>query len=225
MSGDRSGFVVNNRSTSITCVTAAGALLICMFSVFGLAGCTRSEKSNFYILDSLDRFSPATLNAEAVDISVGIGPLTIPEYLNRTQIVTRSGRYELEIAEFERWAETLEDAIPRVLAENLSVLLSTDRVFTYPWLKETPAYQLKIEVIQFDGSIPGNVELTARWTLLKDDRETLISRRKYIAKKPIAGQGYSGLVSAMSLVLYDLSREIAGGVMMEFRSDTVENDM
>jgi hypothetical protein len=60
---------------------------------------------------------------------------------------------------------------------------------------------------------------------LKNGRETQINRRKYIDKKPIAGQGYSGMVSAMSLVLYDLSREFATGVMMEIRNSTVGNDM
>lgn len=225
MNGDRNSFVVSNRSTSITCAPAIGAFLICMFSVFGLFGCTGSEKSRFYMLDSLERFSPATLNSESVNITIGIGPLTIPEYLNRPQIVTRSGRYKIDIAEFDRWAETLEDTIPRVLAENLSVLLSTDRVYTYPWAKKTPSYQLKIEFIRFDGSIPGNVELTVRWTLLKNGIETRINRKKYIEKKPIAGQGYSGMVSAMSLVLYDLSREIAVGIMTEVMDGTVENTM
>ena len=225
MDGDRNDFAVNNRSTSITRASTVGALLISVFYVFGLLGCTGSEKSNFYMLGSMDRFSAPILNAESVDISIGIGPLTIPEYLNRPQIVTRSGRYEIDIAEFDRWAESLEDTIPRVLAENLSALLSTNRVYTYPWPKKTPAYELKIEIINFDGTIPGSVELTARWTLIKDGMETRINRKKYIDKKPIAGQGYSGMVSAMSLSLYDMSREIAADIMTDVQDGIVKDTM
>ena len=225
MNGDRNRFVVNNRTTSITRAPFIGALMIGVFFVFGILGCTRSEKSNFYMLNSLDRFSNAAMNPESVDISIGIEPLTIPDYLDRSQIVTRSGRYKIDFSEFDRWAETLEDAIPRVLAENLSDLLDTNRVYTYPWPKNTPAYQLKIEIIQFDGSIPGSVELTARWTLSKDGRDTRINRKKYIDKKPIAGQGYSGMVSAMSLVLYDFSREIADSIMKEVLDGTVEKTL
>lgn len=225
MNGDRNGFAVNNRWTSITRASTVGALLISVFYVLGLLGCTGSEKSNFYMLGSMDQFSATISNTDSVDISIGIGPLTIPEYLNRPQIVTRSGRYEIDIAEFDRWAESLEDAIPGVIAENLSSLLSTDRVYTYPWPIKAPAYDLKIEIIRFDGTLPGSVELTARWTLSKGGMETRIHRKKFIDKKPIAGQGYSGMVSAMSLVLYDMSREIADSIIRDIKGDSLGNTM
>lgn len=215
MNGDRINFVTDSRMTSITLSSVIGALVIGIVAGISLAGCTGSEKSNFYLLDPLVRFSPTPTHNDSVDISLGIGPVTIPEYLNRPQIVTRSSPYEIDIAEFDRWAETLDTSIPRVIAENLSVLLATDRISFYPWQKKTPEYQLLIEIIQFDGSLPGNVEFSARWTLLKGGLETRIYRKMFTDKKPIAGQGYPGLVSAMSFVLYDLSRELADGLMME----------
>lgn len=215
MSGGRNGFVVNGRTNSNTHAYVIGTLLIGTLAVASLCGCTRSEKSRFYMLDSLVQPSATASDVHTADISIGVGPIKIPEYLNRTQIAARTARYEIDYAEFDRWAETFETSIPRVLAENLSVLLSTNRVYTYPWQIKTPAYQIQVEIIQFDGKIAGNIELTARWTLLKDGLGTRITRKKFIDKRPIAGQGYSGMVSAMSLVLYDLSREIAGGVTME----------
>lgn len=225
MNGDRNGFAKNTRTTSITPAVVICASLICFFAGFNLAGCTGSEKSNFYMLDPLVRFSPAEPDADGVDISIGIGPVTIPEYLNRPQIVTRSSQYEIEIGEFDRWAETLEASVPRVLGENLSALLSTNRVYIFPWPKKNPEYQLLIDIIQFDGKLPGNVELTARWTLLKDGLETRIYRKRFSDKKPIAAQGYSGMVSAMSLVLYDLSREIADSVLAEELDNSAASSM
>lgn len=215
MNGDRHGFAVHGRTRSITPAAVIGAFLIGMMAVCSLSGCAGSEKSKFYTLEPLDRLSPTRAGAGGLDVSLGIGPVTIPEYLNRPQIVTRSDRYEIDIADFDRWAETLDSSIPRVLAENLAVLLSTDRIYTYPWREIVPDYQARIDVIRFDGRVPGNVELTVRWTLLKGGQETRIVRKKFYDKKPIAGQGYSGMVSAMSLTLYDLSREIAESVMTE----------
>lgn len=215
MSGGRNGFLVKGSESSITLASVICTILIGTVAVAGLCGCTRSEKSRFYMLEPLVRFAPEASKAQSADISIGILPAKIPEYLNQPQIVTRANRYQIDYAEFDRWAETLEASIPRVLAENLAALLSTNRVYTYPWQIKSPEYQLRIEIVHFDGKIPGNVELSARWTLLKDGHETRIAPKKYSNKKPIASQGYSGMVSAMSLVLYDLSREIADEVKKE----------
>ena len=59
---------------------------------------------------------------------VAVGPVAIPDYLDRPQILTRSGPSELQLAEFERWAGSLEKDVSRVLAENLSTLLEKDHV-------------------------------------------------------------------------------------------------
>jgi len=222
MKGDRNGFLVKNRTTSITFARATGALLIGILAMLSLSGCTGSEKARFYMLDPLVRFASVSMNPDKVDISVGVAPISMPEYLNRPQIVTRFNRYGIDIADFDRWAEPLEASITSALAENLAVLLSTNKIYTYPWSKKTPMYELQIEILNFDGKIPGNVEFTARWTLLEDGRETRINRNKFTIRKPIAGQGYSGMVSAMSLVLYDFSREIAATVMTEALDDMSE---
>lgn len=220
MIGDRNVFAGEHRKNSITYCIPFHFLMITLAAVFLFSGCTGSKKSNFYLLDPLVRFSHPLTNIDDADVSIGIRPVEIPQYLNRSQIVTRSGRYRVDLAEFDRWGETLEESIPRVIAENLSTLLSTDRVMTYPWPRRTPLYELEIEIVQFDGELPGNVELVARWSLMKNGSPTRINRRKITQKKPIAGQGYQGLVSTMSLVLYDMSRMVANEIIMEATVDT-----
>ena len=159
-------------------------------------------------------------NAESSRLSIGIGPVYVPEYLNRPQIVTRTGMQEIDIAKFDRWGDSLGTSVSSVIADNVSALLSTDRVFEYPWKGNNALdYQVVVDIRRFDGSIPGNVELLARWTLLKDGKETRKGIQKFYGKKPIAGQGYPGLVSTMSLVLYDLSKEIAGAVALAQAGD------
>jgi uncharacterized lipoprotein YmbA len=224
MDGDRNDSVVNGRKHSVTPATVISLLLIGAVAALNLWGCGVSQKTNFYMLDSLGRLSPPPPVTENLNIDLGIGPVKIPEYLNRAQIVRRNGQYEIDIAEFDRWAETLESSIPRVLAENLSVLLRTENVYTYPWVGSPPEYRVRIDIVQFDSDSTGNVELTVRWALLRGRNDRQIAWKRFSDKKPIAGQGYPGMVSAMSLTLYDLSREIAQYVSTEAAHGSVRTD-
>lgn len=197
-------------------MASGGALrLICISFLICLVGCAGSSKTNFFKLSAM-RFLTPTSDLETRDFSLGVGPVSIPDYLNRPQIVTRLSSYSVGISEFDRWADSLEKSIPRVISENISTLLATNRVYTYPWRQGTPRFQVMMDIVQFEGSIPGNVEFLSRWTLLKDGAETPIVNARFHCQKPIAGQGYEGMVSAMSLVLLEMSRHISETIASEF---------
>jgi uncharacterized protein len=214
--GDRYEMGDSSVTVSIIPKFYRAAVLLCGVVAFCFSGCAGTENSRFYTLDYLAMASSGSPDAGSSGVSIGIGPVQLPEYLNRPQIVTRTDRYKINVAEFDRWAAPLDEAFSRVLAENLSILLSTDRVSVYP--RQTSRrfdYQVPIEIIRFDGTIPGDANLMVRWSLLKEGKETRITMKKFHGGKPIAGQGYSGLVSAMSLGIYDLSREIANVILTD----------
>ena len=176
-----------------------------------LIGCASTEPSRFYMLQSLAgkdiiQKSPAT----ACHVSIGIGPVEIPDYLDRPQIVTRSGPNEMKFAEFDRWAGSLRDNIASVLAENLSLMLSTDEVFLYPW---NPAldidYGINVNILHLD-SIPGDhVTLKALWTVSgRKENKELITRVSDIKEK-LNASGYNAIVDAISRTFVILSAEIA----------------
>lgn len=220
MIGDRHGFVAGGGTISVTRTPIASVVLFSLLTFFFIAGCGGTEKSKFYTLSPMTRLTPQDQHGVANGPAIGVGPVHIPEYLNRYQIVTRLSKYKVDVAEFDRWAATLETNIVRVIAENLSNLLSTDRIYTYPWhSSDSFEYQTEIDIIQFDGGIPGNVELLARWTLLKGGIKTRVHMKKSYYKIPIPGQGYPGLVSAMSLILHDLCREMADAVLLEEKDE------
>jgi uncharacterized lipoprotein YmbA len=215
MKGDRKGFRSANKTGSIThslrYVAGWGGILLFM----AVAGCAGSQKSSYFTLYPMTWLTPKYVS-EDTGISIGIGPVSIPEYLNRSQIVSRPGRYEIEISDINLWAESLDATIPKIVSENISKILSTDRVYIYPWTQKAPDYQVKIDIIQFDGSMPGNVVIFSRWSLLKDGEETDIINQQFNTRKPIAGQGYEGMVSTMSLVLYDLCYHIGETINIKF---------
>jgi uncharacterized lipoprotein YmbA len=104
----------------------------------------------------------------------------------------------------------LEENCSRVLAENLTVLLSTDRVIVYPWKRTTPiGYQVVVEVTRFDGALGGDVSMRARWTVLGDQGEKVLLTEYSSLNARTDASTYEALVAAQSKMLADLSSETA----------------
>jgi uncharacterized lipoprotein YmbA len=146
-------------------------------------------------------------------LAIGVGPIKLPEHLDRPQIVSRTSSNQLELAEFHRWAGSLKDDFSRVLAENLSILLATDRVSVYPWRKSVPIeYQVAVDVARFDAELGGNAWLIARWTVFGGrDKKVLFMERSRISETS-DDHGYDAMVAAQSRALARLSREIADAI-------------
>jgi uncharacterized lipoprotein YmbA len=169
-----------------------------------LAGCRgTSENAKFYKLSSIVGAEEATKAGKGV--AVGI------DHLDRPEIVTRTSRNALDIGEFDRWAGSLREDFSRVLTENLSILLSTDYVFVFPWQKPIPLdYRVAVEVSRFDGELGKSATLIARWTIMEGDKKKeLKSVRRSVITKPADGKSYEAMVAALSRTVEQLSQEIA----------------
>jgi uncharacterized lipoprotein YmbA len=177
---------------------------------FLLAGCSSTPPTRFYKLNSLpggQQENPAALLG--MDIAIGVGPVELPEFLDRPQIVTRKSQNQLEIAEFHRWAASFPRDFSRVLAKNISTLLPTDRVAVYPWEDAfSPTYQVKLDVEQFDGQLGERVLLRVIWSLVGQEGKKELVVRKTLIEEPVLTNDYEGLVAAQSNALATLSREI-----------------
>lgn len=187
--------------------------LVALPACVNLGGATQ-QTTKFYVLNSLYSAIGNIETKTALDKAViGVGPVKLPEYVNRPEIITRTSNNELEVAPFARWAEPLESNLLRVLAENLTVLFSTDRVIVYPW-KGTVSidYQVALEVTRFDGELGGQVSLRARWTVLGDNGETLLLRRLSSLSTHGEANSYEALVATQSQLLADLSRQIGEAI-------------
>lgn len=189
----------------IFCISLA---CLCVLNVLG---CGSSKPSHFYLLRAV---SPHSVSGQSEtkpsNLSLGVGPINLPQYLDRPHIVTKAGAHEVELAEFHKWAEPLSENISYVLSENLSALLSTDRIVQFPWKSpKSVDYQIVVDVLQFDGSRAGEAVLVARWSLFGDNGRTLITTKKTILTQHPTSQDYEALVEAMSQNLMEFCREIA----------------
>jgi uncharacterized lipoprotein YmbA len=183
-------------------------------SLMLLAGCASTEPSRFYMLTPMPGLDAEVLSETvAQNLSVGVGPISMPDYLDRQQIVTTSNQNEIKMSEFDRWAGSLEDSVARVLSENLSVLLSTDNVLLFPWRGAiTVDYQIGVEVIQFDGELGGNASLIARWGIFSPKEKKVLLVKKSSFTEPAGEKGYEALVAAQSRALGRLSSDMAAAV-------------
>ncbi|NIO03362.1 MAG: hypothetical protein GTN74_01775 [Proteobacteria bacterium] len=187
------------------------ALGICLLIT---GGCATTEPARFYTLSPLAiPGTQAQAGPAERGVAIGVGPIKLPEHLDRPQIVTRTSRNELKLAEFDRWAGSLADDFSRVLAENLSILLSTDRVSLYPWRKSVPVeYAVAVDVARFDGQLGGDASLIARWTVFGGHDKKVLFMGKASISEPSGDRGHEAMVAAQSRALGHLSREIADAI-------------
>jgi uncharacterized lipoprotein YmbA len=178
-----------------------------------VGGCA-SQPSRFYLLSALPNTETASLETSGKQgPTIGVGPVTLPRYLDRPQIVTRTSPYELKLAEFDRWAEALDVNFSRVLAENLSFLIPTGRVAAFPWSRATSIdYQITVEVTHFLSQVGGESLLIADWILFKGEGQQVLMSGKSRFSASAAGQDYASMVAAMSQTVASLSREIATAI-------------
>ena len=184
-----------------------------------LAGCgtfsPRPDPSRFFTLSSLPQVAQASLkNSTGPEkMFLGIGPIKFPGYLDRQEIVVRSGQNRFEVSEIDLWAEPLQENFSRVLSENLALLLNTDLIMIYPWSPANrPRYQVEIEVLRLEANSERNGQLSARWSVLDDaDKKVAVVKESRVIRNA-QEKSTDGSVAALSEAVGDLSREIADAV-------------
>jgi len=170
------------------------------------AGCA-SPRSDFYTLSPLAKAVP-----EAADYSVAVGPVSVPEIVDRPQIVVRTGPNQVFIDEFHRWGSPLRDEIARGIAGNLSALLGAPQVSVMPHSTSSAAkYRAAVDVMVFDSTPGESAVLDAVWVVRGAGDGATRSGRTTV-RETVSGAGYAALVAAHSRALEKLSGDIADAI-------------
>lgn len=176
-----------------------------------LGGCGSSAPANFYLLQAQP--APPSLKPESPAIShkaIGIGPVEIPEYLDRPQLVVRTGDNTVQINEFERWAEPLREGVIRVVTDNLAGLLATERIEVYPWRSQLMIdYRLVLNLSRFDAAADGQTTLAGWWTLYDTVNRQVSMRKPILLTASIESRKVEAMVDGQSHLLAKLCEEIA----------------
>jgi uncharacterized lipoprotein YmbA len=182
--------------------------LVALAASVTLAGC-KSPNSSFYTLspDASLEHTGAPLPCAVV-----VGPVTIPELVDRPQLVTRVSDNEVALNEFARWGEPLKSGIARTIAADLGQLLGNARVSVAgqaALVQET--CRVRVDIVRFD-SMPGDAAtIDAQWVVRVPGKPLPLSGRS-VVREPVGAGGDDALVAAHSRALAAVSRDIAAAI-------------
>ncbi len=201
-----------NILTSIKLYEILLATLVFMLIISSCVG--KSDPSNFYMLQPIEAsIVPSKSVLENNHIAVQVGPIIMPAYLDRSQIVMTTKTNQLIIDEFSRWAEPLTNNFSRVLVENLSQLLKTPNIYPYNSGNSQDArIQVSVFVTRFDVTKDGDAYLNAFWMIsdTSDDDRQLSQKSSYHSS--ISSADISDAVKAQNLLLTEFSKDIADAI-------------
>lgn len=189
-------------------------LLLCTSACIGAAACSfmgpQQDVTHYFILSPVASGSSSTASAASTArLSIGVGPIRFPGYLNRPGIVTRTTSNRLVVSDEKRWGEPLDRNFESVLDQDLSQMLGTVKITNYPWYADTHIdYQVEVWVKRFEAAEDGRSWLTAIWTIKdgRDGRE--LASEQLLTTAPVQSGDEAGSV-ALSQDVGEMSRHIA----------------
>lgn len=185
-------------------MTLLGAVIVM------LSGCATSPLTRYYLLEAggYAQGERRDCSEESTTV-IGIGPIDIPRYLDRPQIVTMVGANEMTFSELDQWGEPFKDGIARVIAQELQTLLCAE-VRDDPWQRSGRAqYRLKVTVSRLEGTFGGEAVLAVHWILTEErTRQVLLARDAHLSAA-VKTPDYHGLIAAYSDLIAAFSRTVA----------------
>jgi uncharacterized lipoprotein YmbA len=175
-----------------------------------LAACGTPARINYFTLTVAPAPPGAVPAARAP--SVYVGPVTIPETVDRPQMVKRLDANQVEIVDLDRWAEPLKAAIQRLVAETLSRELGGAAVMTSRQ-SATLAFDFRvaIDVQRFDFSASEGAAVEALWTI-RAEKDGTPRTGRVEAREPAGGGGSEAMAAAESRALEKVARGIASAI-------------
>jgi uncharacterized lipoprotein YmbA len=176
------------------------------------AGCLGgSAQPEFYALRATE--TAATASAAPSQVGIVIGPIEIPRYLDRPEIVTQDLAHRLDVWDEHRWGGSLRTDMLRAMSDDLGTLLGTTRVAVYPVEPPFPVHhRVLLDVLAFEGVLGRSVLLHTRWSIVSTAPGAAPVLEEFRLEQPIASPSFEDLVAAESAALGALTREIAARI-------------
>ncbi|MCY0853868.1 PqiC family protein [Cupriavidus sp. D39] len=175
-----------------------------------LGGCANSPQAAFYTL-SPER--PHERLEAGAPPAIAIGPVAVPEIVDRPQLVLRVNETQVRIDEFARWAEPLKKQIPSVIAADLAQLLPGALISSYPQLADqATAYQVSVDVQSFESAPGDAAAVSVLWSVRPPPKLGALVSGRSVVHEPAGAPGYDALVAAHSRALAIVSHDIAAAI-------------
>ena len=199
------------RRPGVRWVLGAGCAALALAAGCGFLA-PQPDISKFYVLTSRPGAPEQSAGPGLGQPMVALGPVRFPDYLNRSQMVTRLSENEVELSDVHRWAEPLETNFKRVLSQDLALALGRIDVIVYPYVGRSPLYEVPLEVLRFEVDGDGTAHLTVRWGIREGTTRAGLYTAESQLSEPAPARGVEGAVAALSSAVARLSDEIAAAL-------------
>ena len=166
-------------------------------------------KESFYVLSGPDTAPPASSAGGPV---IYVGPVAVPESVDRAPMVLMNSANQVELTEEHRWAEPLKTAIARVVGEHLMRLLGTTRVMSSRVGTGSDVdYRIALDVQRFDSSLAQGASVEVLWTITGKRANPPRSGRSSV-REPATAATPEGVAAAHSKALARVASDIAAAM-------------
>jgi hypothetical protein len=176
-----------------------------------VAGCAGGGAPVVYYTLQSSSLAPAMTASKTAEI--GVGPVILPDYLDRSALVTRISPNQLNIHQGHHWAGSLRDEILRVVSANLKSACPGVTVLPHPWSgSDPPTVRFRLSILSFEGHPGGEVDLKVAWHVEAVGSDQAPLRRETHVRRGVKGDDLEAYAAAMGQALGSLAREMAKDV-------------
>ncbi len=190
-------------------LAAAAALILC------LCGChvlePQPDPTRFYVLTSMSGAPQSMVVSAKSSTTIGLGPITLPDYLDQPWMVTRGEGSQLYVSAQDQWGEPLRNSFKDVLKQDLALELGEDQIIDYPWYRTTAVEcQVIVEVIAFEFNTAVNsAQIRANWSIVNARTGAIQSRGQFVAAQNAAPSTGLERAAALSRLVQQLAQTLA----------------
>jgi len=194
-------------------------LLLCAFAFGGLNACSllqpHADPTRFYVL-TVQRAAPEPAQPGGFRRwKIGLRPVQVPPYLRTKSMVVRTGTNEIHFADFERWAEPLDQGVSRLMNETLGSAANVESVTLNSHGDDLLDYEVAVQIVACEGVRVGNgnssIHFAATWETRLVGTNSTVARRGVFTSGPVAwnGKDYGLLAEGLSESIASASKAIA----------------
>ncbi len=184
-------------------------LLACLAGCFGTSSPVR-----YVILTPTSQVLPSGIQYEAAEQVqrkiIGVGPIELPKYLDRDNVVYHTGPTQVAISEFDSWAEPLIDGTQRVLIQNIGNSMDRANFLVVPrQSSQSQDFYVPLFVERFDCDTQRDCFLRLRWSFIRNDEHAVINPILVEFKTRSSSSSANDQAVALSTLLSDAAKVIA----------------
>jgi uncharacterized protein len=176
----------------------------------------QKDISKFYLLTpTADTAAPtqASTPGTSTEFVIGLGPIKLPPYLDRPEIVTRTAPNRLELSKEDRWGESLQNGFTNSIERDIAAQTNGAQIIVFPWYNTVHIdMQVQIDVYRFETDGQGLATLSAKWTILDSTGKNILYTVESHLTQPSKAGDMTEAAAALSRTIGDLSGQIANMV-------------